>query len=194
MKPPIIPSLERGETHQITPWNLAQRGRKENKHTPGLRPSKTELRPKTAKRRPKLGVKKTADQLTLQEAFGSHPRSISTSNNDPQIPTCKKFGNKLEPKKKLLFRCATHNINNMPESSWTPKSKEIAAMATGRDGADIRMWQEIGLYWPKVNELDKWGKRIKGQCYKTKAIFSYNNLEHEITSVRQPGGTAIIFN
>ena len=58
MKPPIIPSLERGETHQITPWNLAQRGRKENKHTPGLRPSKTELRPKTAKRRPKLGVKK----------------------------------------------------------------------------------------------------------------------------------------
>ena len=59
MKPPIIPSLERGETHQITPWNLAQRGRKENKHTPGLRPSKTELRPKTAKRRPKLGVKKT---------------------------------------------------------------------------------------------------------------------------------------
>ena len=82
----------------------------------------------------------------------------------------------------------------MPESSWTPKSKEIAAMATGRDGADIRMWQEIGLYWPKVEEIDKWGKRIKGQCYKTKAIFSYNNLEHEITSVRQPGGTAIIFN
>ena len=56
------------------------------------------------------------------------------------------------------------------------------------------MWQEIGLYWPKVDELDKWGKRIKGHCYKTKAIFSYNNLEHEITSVRQPGGTAIVFN
>ena len=58
MKPPIIPSLERGETHQITPWKLAQRGRRENEQNPGLRPSKTEIRPKTAKRIPKLGVKK----------------------------------------------------------------------------------------------------------------------------------------
>ena len=57
MKPPIIPSLERGETHQITPWKLAQRGRQENKHTPGPRSSKTKNRFKKAKRRPKLGVK-----------------------------------------------------------------------------------------------------------------------------------------
>ena len=171
MKPPIISSLERGETHQITPWKLAQRGRQENKHTPGPRHSKTKNRSKTAKRRPKLGVQKPKDQLTMQEALGFQPRSSSNSNNASLIHTCKKIGNKLEPKK-ILFRCATHNINNMPESIWTPKSNEIAAMATGRCGLDIRMWQEIGLYWPKVDEVDKWGKRIKGQCYKTKAIFS----------------------
>ena len=153
MKPPIIPSLERGETHQITPWKLAQRGRQENKHTPGPRSSKTNNRFKKAKRRPKLGAQKPKDQLTMQEALGFQSRPSSNSNNASMIHTCKKFGNKLEPKKKFLFRCATHNINNMPESSWTPKSKEIAAMATGRDGADIRMWQEIGLYWPKVDEL-----------------------------------------
>ena len=40
----------------------------------------------------------------------------------------------------------------MPELGWVPKSKEITAMATGKDGADIRMWQEIGLYWPKVED------------------------------------------
>ena len=122
----------------------------------------------------------------------SIPRTNSNTTND--IITCKIFGNKLEPKKKNLFRCATHNINNMPELGWVPKSKEITAMATGKDGADIRMWQEIGLYWPKVEETDKWGKRLRGRGHGIKSVFSFNSNEHEITSARQPGGTAIITN
>ena len=134
-----MPTLERGETHQITPWKLAQRGRQENKHTPGPRSSKTNNRFKKAKRRPKLGVQKPKDQLTIQEALGFQSRPSSNSNNASMIHTCKKFGNKLEPKKKFLFRCVTHNSNSMSEFSWTAKSKEITAMATVRDEAGIRM-------------------------------------------------------
>ena len=84
----------------------------------------------------------------MQEALGQAPKANHEPEQNASTRDDKKFGNKLEPKKKLLFRCATHNINNIPEASWTAKSKEIAAMAFGKDGADIRIWQEIGLYWP----------------------------------------------
>ena len=100
----------------------------------------------------------------------------------------------LNQKKKNLFRCATHNINNMPELEYTMKIKEITAMATGRDGADIRMWQEIGLYWPKLEEKDRWSKRLRDQSHGIKSVFGFNSNEHDITSARQLGGKAIITN
>ena len=58
MKPPGLPSLEWGETHQITPWKITQIVLQDNKHTTGSRYSKIETRSKYAKRRPKLGEKK----------------------------------------------------------------------------------------------------------------------------------------
>ena len=67
-------------------------------------------------------------------------------------------------------------------------------MATGRDGADRRMWQEIGLYWPKIDENEQWSKRLRGQSHGIKSVFVFNSNEHDITSPRQPGGTAIITN
>ena len=124
MKPPIIPSLERGKTHQITFWKSAQIGRQENKHTPGLGSSKTKIRSKQATRRHKLGVKKSIDQLALQEALGFQPRSSSNSNNAYLIHTCKKFGNKLEPKKKFIFRCATQNTQHQQHAIiWLDSEK-----------------------------------------------------------------------
>ena len=149
MRPPGIPSLERGETHQITPWNFAQRGRQDNQYTPGSR-----IRKKSNKKC-KLNVdqnlvkKRQIGQLTLVQALGQESRQPAQTKTATEI-TCKNFGNKLEPKKKNLFRCATQNIINIPELERTMKRKECTAMATGRDGADIRMWQEIGLYWPKI--------------------------------------------
>ena len=123
MKPPGKPSPERDETHQITSWNIAQRRLQGNKYTPGSRYSNIYPKTKTAKRRPKLGGKKQKGQLTMHEALGQAPKANHEPEQNATTRDDKKFGNKLEPKKKLLFRCATHNINNIPEASWTAKSK-----------------------------------------------------------------------
>ena len=63
---------------------------------------------------------------SLVQALGQESRQPSQTKTVTEI-TCKNFGNKLEPKKKNLFRCATHNINNIPELGRTMKSKEITA-------------------------------------------------------------------
>ena len=100
MRPPGIPSLERGETHQITPWNFAQRGRQDNQYTPGSRLRKKRNKTIQAKRRPKLGEKRQIGQLTLVQALGQDSRQPAQTKTATEI-TCKNFGNKLEPKRKI---------------------------------------------------------------------------------------------
>ena len=153
MRPPGIPSLERGETHQITPWNFAQRGRQDNQYTPVSRLRKKRNKTIQAKRRPKLGEKRQIGQLILVQALGQDSRQPAQTKTATEI-TCKNFDNKLGPEKKNLFRCKTHNINNIPEIGRTMKSKEITAMATGRDGADIRMWQELDYTGQKLKKAN----------------------------------------
>ena len=67
-------------------------------------------------------------------------------------------------------------------------------MAQGADQADIRLWQETGIYWPKVDPFDRWKNRLRGFSQGVASNFSFNQLDHEITGVHQPGGTAIISN
>ena len=67
-------------------------------------------------------------------------------------------------------------------------------MARGKDGADIRMWQEVGLYWPKVDIANKWHNRLRGKNCGVSSVFGYNSLEGDITDARQFGGTAVISN
>ena len=56
------------------------------------------------------------------------------------------------------------------------------------------MWQEIGLYWPKVKAIDRWGKRLIGIRHGIKSGFIFNINEHDITSARKPEGIAILTN
>ena len=67
-------------------------------------------------------------------------------------------------------------------------------MALGHDSADIRLWQETGLFWPKVDYMDNWKQRLKGKGHGIASQLSYNTLEQDITGVHQPGGIAIISN
>ena len=102
-----------------------------------------------------------SSQSTLFAAWGM----TDTYRPQDNAKKCKEnlsgvFGDKLQPCEKGNFRCATHNINNIPQDAWTVKSHDIANQANGLDGADIRMWQEIGLFWPKLKNEDKWHRRL----------------------------------
>ena len=67
-------------------------------------------------------------------------------------------------------------------------------MAEGRDTANVRLWQEIGLYWPKVEEEDRRYKRTSSRALSTLDNFSYNTREPHLSAARQPGETAVITN
>lgn len=189
MKPIDNPPLNRGENDHITPWKIFQRGRRPNELRAGLGDKETYAH-KSPRR--KLGhTNKT--QPTLLECWGLKDTDCAAKSPKP-LQENKKFGNDSTIKEKNVIRCASHNIHNMPETRMGVRSKEITTMAKGKDSADIRLWQEIGLYWPKVDPRDRWGKRISGRSHGTTSIFAFNSREHDISSIRQPGGTAVIAN
>ena len=126
---------------------------------------------------------------TLEECWGL-PKPVLEDKNE--FPTF--FGHSQDNKIGGSFRCITHNINNIPQKSFWPKSRIITKMAQGYDNADIRLWQEVGLYWPKVEFMDTWRNRIKSKGHGISSQFAFNALEHDITGIIQPGGTAIISN
>ena len=46
----------------------------------------------------------------------------------------------------------------------------------------------------EIDESEQWSKRLRGQSHGIKSVFGFNRNEHDITSPRQPRGTAIITN
>ena len=186
LKPIQNPPKERGEDIcDLTPWQIIQgRGRVSVRENPvaGSTP------------RPGRRIKhrtKTQSHTLLQSWGLAPPRNSETGETTKGEIT---FGSDKSKRNENTFRCASHNINNIPEKAFWQKSKEITQMARGKDGADIRMWQEIGLYWPKVDYMNKWHNRLRGKNQGTDSIFGYNSLEGEITDTRQYGGTAVITN
>ena len=187
MKPTEGPSLDRSETNQITPWEIIQRRGRLNEQRAGQR-HRMGRRPE--KPRQTLGRRKE-NQNTLLQCWGIEEiGNLSKTETDG----VKHFGDSKKIKGENLIRCASHNIHNMPMSGFGARSKEIALMASGKDSADIRLWQEIGLFWPKVKEEDSWRKRLSGRAHGTYAQFGFNNCEPEVSAIQQPGGTAVIAN
>ena len=188
MKPTSDPSLERSEDYQITPWEMIQRRERPNEQRACNR--STRENKQSGRSRQTLGRNKR-NQNTLLQCWGLED---TCSNSTVQLTSTKLFGDSRSSKGKEVIRCASHNIHNMPVSGFGARSKEIALMAEGRDTADIRLWQEIGLFWPKVLENDSWRKRMSGRAHGTFAHFGFNSCEPNISAIQQPGGTAVIAN
>ena len=192
MKPTRTPPLEQGEAAQTTPWQLIQRRRQPKDIQAGRNGNRDSRLNMSTPLRKKSG-RNGGSQSTLISCWGLKNVDVA-SRSTLKIKANKAFGNNRKEKDKKLIRCASHNIHNMPEQRFTARSREIAAMAEGKDTADIRMWQEIGLYWPKVNEDDRWYRRTSRRALGTLANFAFNTNEHHLSAPRQPGGTAVITN
>ena len=78
---------------------------------------------------------------TLEECWGLPTPSTDHLNNIPEA-----FGHYYDSRTSDSFRCVSHNINNIPNNAFWPKSKIITKMAQGADQADIKLWQETGIY------------------------------------------------
>ena len=186
LKPIYNPPAERNEENcGLTPWQIIQgRGRIPNKGNPVAGSKQRPGRQTKHRHKPQNN--------TLFQSWGLNPPTNSEVRKSDQEELT--FGSDKSKRNEHTFRCASHNINNIPEKAFWQKSKEITQMAMGKDGADIRMWQEVGLYWPKVDNVNKWHNRLKGRSHGVSTSLGYNTLEGEITDKRQYGGTAVIAN
>ena len=132
LKPMEPPPLERSkEACDLTPWQIIQGGRRDlEKRGPGPGSNTRAGRQTKHRIRPQRN--------TLYNSWGLD--SPTTIENNLKERTSLTFGNKRSRKRENLYRCASHNINNIPEKAFWQKSKEITEMALGKDSADIRMW------------------------------------------------------
>ena len=193
MKPATTPPLNRGEDTRTTPWQLIQRRRQPNEQQAGQSDQGNPSTRNHRSRRQKNGNQRDESQTTITRCWGIKDKDLASASSRTMKPN-KRFGDCKSIKDESLIRCASHNIHNIPETRFCARSREIAMMAEGRDTADIRLWQEIGLFWPKVKEEDKWHKRTSSRALSTLANFGFNTREPHLSATKQPGGTAVITN
>ena len=70
------------------------------------------------------------------------------------------FSKSTETQEIEIVRIHSHNINNMPQYTTTIKNQSIISELKKRT-ADIHIWQEIGVCWPKVDSNDNWRSRTR---------------------------------
>ena len=99
------------------------------------------------------------------------------------------FGDDPSRKTEAVFRVESQNIGNTPQWGTTAKSQQVANRAK-HSTADVKLWQEIGLCWQKLEKWDQWHARTHGA--RIHSHFGYNKTETDISLPLQPGGVAVI--
>lgn len=99
------------------------------------------------------------------------------------------FGDEWVKKREDRCRVACQNINNLPLWRTAFKNHIIMNQVKGADGADIRLWQEIGLSWSEVPPSQQWRQRVGS--LREVSTFACNTKETTFGPT-QAGGTAIV--
>ena len=80
----------------------------------------------------------------------------------------KEYGHQYDQEMDTLdthkVRIHSHNINTMPQYTTHIKNRSIINELK-RKTADIHLWQETGICWPKVETRDNWRSRTKGLIF-----------------------------
>jgi endonuclease/exonuclease/phosphatase family metal-dependent hydrolase len=101
------------------------------------------------------------------------------------------FGDSLKAKESNNFRVISQNIQKLPESACTERSRRVTSTISSTE-ADVLLMNEVSLYWPKVGITDKWFERVIGKFRAHRALFGYNTNEHNDTETLQYGGVGIV--
>ena len=92
------------------------------------------------------------------------------------------FGDSLKAKESNNFRVISQNIQKLPESACTERSRRVTSTISSTE-ADVLLMNEVSLYWPKVGITDKWFERVIGKFRAHRALFGYNTNEHNDTDL-----------
>jgi hypothetical protein len=65
------------------------------------------------------------------------------------------FGDKLQAKEDNTFRVAVQNIQTLPVNSRTERSRRVINTIASIE-SDVFLMSEVKLYWPRIENQDKW--------------------------------------
>jgi hypothetical protein len=116
-----------------------------------------------------------------------NPREELPRRNNNQVEDF--YGDELDTCGEETLRLVGININNIPESSVSPKNQQIF-QAINESGAGIVGITEVGRYWNLIPEKDRWTERVKGWWENSKSTIAYNTKD-VAPSKYQPGGTIL---
>ena len=174
---------ETNENHQENKTNneKSNKNPKNNKKHPKPRNNK-----KTRKNSIKnINHRRTQTNSPHLAQYDLHQRNITTQDVE-------EFGDKMTlPKPDTTFRIVSQNLNNIPESAKTEKSRQIIDFIR-KSEASIFAMQEIGLCHSKLPPENQWHERVYGRLQATSSIFGYNRNELHMTDRLQPGGVGLL--
>ena len=71
------------------------------------------------------------------------------------------WGDEEQPKNPEHPRVMSQNIDRIPINGASERSKRIFGSLSGQDGADVRLCQETGLLWNRLEKGQDWKARTK---------------------------------
>jgi endonuclease/exonuclease/phosphatase family metal-dependent hydrolase len=101
------------------------------------------------------------------------------------------YGDKLSAKEDNIFRVIAQNIQVLPPEARTERSRRLVN-TIGTTEADVALLSKIKLYWPRVEQHNKWFERVIGKFRAHPAIFGCNKTEHDRTAIQQFGGVGLV--
>ena len=134
-------------------WSVGANGEALKKST--TKPNKT----RTTKKKLRRKTPDNNNNTTTQTSYDilRHQQDIQGKNID--LEDVEEYGNKMQKKSDNILRIQLHNINRLPISGRTGKSRQLVNTIVHKQ-IDIALLTEIGLYWKKVPNNDQWHERV----------------------------------
>jgi hypothetical protein len=101
------------------------------------------------------------------------------------------FGDKLQTREDNTFQVAVQNVQTLPVEARTERSRQVVNMISTTE-SDVFLMSEVKLYWPRVENQNKWFEQIIGKFRAHRALFGCNTTEHDKTGLQQFGGISLI--
>jgi hypothetical protein len=118
--------------------------------------------------------------------------SQTTLSGDTQdLRDVEEFGHTMAKKPDKVLRLLFHNINRLPLNARHSKSRKLLSTLAHKQ-IDLAMLAEIGLYWKKIPQQDRWYERTREAFKTSKSELAYNTTEHSLSDPVQFGGTCVI--
>jgi hypothetical protein len=84
-----------------------------------------------------------------------HPSPTMTQDDQQNIHDGEAFGDKLTRKSENILRLMLHNVNRLPSSRLSDKSKKLISSIANKQ-FDLALITEVGLCWKLVKTNDQW--------------------------------------